>query len=88
MYASAALHVVMYFWQDVTNESLWTLEKDHALHFPLLCINVFGVLYLLTSTFAIDHFELFGVLQGTAINIYDYLGLSIVNDAFTIRVHY
>lgn len=84
-YSSLALHLTMNEWQPISGNDLWTIENP-SLHSLLFCINVFGVVFVLTSTFAIDHFGLFGITQGTGFNIYKKLGIEI--DGFSTRAHY
>jgi protein-S-isoprenylcysteine O-methyltransferase Ste14 len=45
------------------------------------------MLFVVTATFAIDHFELFGIKQGTGLDIYGKLGISTANK-FSTRLHY
>ena len=46
-----------------------------------------GCFWFLTSTFALDHCNLFGLTQGLGIDIYDKLGFGIGNE-FKTRLHY
>ena len=46
-----------------------------------------GITWLLTSTFAIDHMDLFGVKQSTGIDIYKMLGFGLDGE-FVIRAHF
>lgn len=48
------------------------------------CIFIFGYLFLLSSTFAIDHFELFGLRQGLKMGNF----LRFVPDGFVTQAHY
>ena len=46
-----------------------------------------GSLWLVTSTFAIDHGDLFGITQGTGFDIYKKLGIG-TNGNFVSRLHF
>ena len=50
----------------------------------ILCIWIFGYVFLLTSTFAIDHFELFGLRQGLKMGQF----LRFAPDGFVTIAHY
>jgi len=47
-----------------------------------------GFLWLLSSTFALDHFSLFGITQGTGFNMMEKLGCGLKEKELCIRLHY
>ena len=50
---------------------------------------LFGLIFLFTATFALDHFTLFGLSQGLGIDINKALGLQInSNSPISTRLHY
>jgi len=59
MLAGALMVLAMWLWQPLET-SLWSIETP-ALRWALLGGCAFGWCYLLAATFAIDHFELFGL---------------------------
>lgn len=87
LYTNLSLHLVMYMWQDIPGAVFWKIDTDDTLYSILVGLNIFGILFVLTSTFAIDHFDLFGIVQGTGMDIYKMLGISS-NGEFTNRLHY
>lgn len=56
-----ALGPVVMLWQPMT-ATIWRVD-DPVLSWGLIGLAVFGWTYLFASTFAIDHFELFGLRQ-------------------------
>ena len=69
--SAGLLHLILHFWQPIT-DSIWDVSGDYEI--VLIAAYLFGYLWLLTSTFAIDHFELFGLRQslnmGTFLQLY------------------
>jgi len=47
----------------------------------------FGYLFLLTSTFALDHFELFGITQSSGFSVYEAIGIGL-GGKMARRLHY
>lgn len=80
--SALCLHILMYFWQPISDKVLWNAPPKVALGIYFL-----GWFWLVTSTFAIDHFELFGLKQGLGVDIYGKLGFG-VGDGLVERLHY
>ena len=59
-------------------------QAPDAFRMIILFIWIFGYGFLLTSTFAIDHFELFGLRQGLKMGKF----LRFVPDGFVTIAHY
>ena len=70
------LHLILHFWQPIT-ESIWDVSGIRDSEITLLVIYLIGYLWLLTSTFSIDHFELFGLRQ--SLNMGTFLQLHTSN---------
>jgi protein-S-isoprenylcysteine O-methyltransferase Ste14 len=64
--ASLALILVMWQWQPIP-QVVWQVT-DPTVAMGLLGLSVFGFLFVVTSTFLINHFELFGLYQ-VALNL-------------------
>lgn len=86
--SSASLHALMRFWQPVymSEAPLWDFSKDKTWGKVFIGAYMSGVLFLLTATFAFDHFSLFGITQGTKVDIYKKLGFPLTG--FSTRLHY
>ena len=52
---------ILYFWPENANV-VWSVEKG-ALYTAIWCFGIFGWAYLFIASFAINHFELFGLEQ-------------------------
>ena len=69
--SSGLLHLLLHYWQSITIP-IWKLSNYNI--GAMLIIYLLGYLWLLSSTFAIDHFELFGLRQslqmGTFLQLY------------------
>lgn len=84
--ATACLHFVMLNWQPIRGEPLWILTTHQWFYWPLIIQNGMGVLYLLTATFAIDHFELVGIKQAWGVDPYKSWGIE--TGGLITRLHY
>jgi hypothetical protein len=89
--STIAIHLICKYWAPINfgfEKPLWAFEDGSLLHRLLLGTNGFGFLWTLTSTFAIDHMELFGVSQGTGTNLYKALGIAGDSERLITRCHY
>lgn len=78
--STVALNLIIVYWQPVwVDIVLWEVPA-------LIYVYLVAFLWTLTATFAIDHFELFGVVQTTGFDAMDKLGLKA--SGFTRRLHY
>ena len=81
--SAACLHLLIAYWQPVFETTLWSFSNPTI---PLIGYGL-GWFWLVTSTFAIDHFELFGVKQALGIDLYSMVGLQ-PGDGMVERLHY
>ena len=79
---AAALLPLLAFWQPLP-QSIWSVEAQWA-QFSLYGVAAFGWAYLFASSFAIDHFELFGLKQVW----HDFRGTEPRESAFSERWMY
>lgn len=87
--SSAALHLLLRYWQPVWADiEIWNFLDIGALNVIILILYLLGVLWFVSSTFAFDHFELFGVKQGTGFDIMKRFGWNLEEGAFSKRLHY
>jgi len=81
------LHLVHALWQPLIGDTVWNLTG--AGKTATLAGYAFGLFWLLSSTFALDHFELFGLKQGFNFDFYGALGLTGSSHAgLKARLHY
>lgn len=83
--AALFLHVLMHFWQPFDGTSLYPFGGAAAT--LVLCVYFAAWLWLVSSTFAIDHFELTGLKQGLGIDVYTMIGIN-ADEALVERFHY
>ena len=84
--SALSLAFKMYAWRNIAgSHDLWnTMNTNGLLYTPnqivtitLVSLYLLGVLVLLSSTFALDHFHLFGLSQGLGVDINTKLGLAM-----------
>ena len=88
--STALVHCQMHFWQNFApGWVLWDFSGT-PLATALLVLFVVGFLFLLSSTFALDHFHLFGLTQGCGVDINSAVGLAprIDKHGMATRAHY
>ncbi|KAL3907004.1 MAG: hypothetical protein SGILL_009048, partial [Bacillariaceae sp.] len=70
------LQMIQHFWLDVEGWSVWDFSSSdpRVIEF-VLSLFWFGSAFLLSATFALDHFHLFGLSQGFGMDINKALGL-------------
>lgn len=72
--SAALLHTQMYNWKNFEAPIVWDLSG--LFEKPLWILFVFGFLFLVSASFALDHFHLFGLSQGMGVNINKKVGLA------------
>jgi protein-S-isoprenylcysteine O-methyltransferase Ste14 len=83
--SSALLHLIIKYWQPMDGATVWDFSDDPRIP---LAVYAFGWLWLVTATFALDHFDLFGLTSGFGIDFMARLGHSIPKNKMTERAHY
>jgi len=86
-WTAITLHVICAFWQTLNPTKVWDVKG------PVLYLTyAFGTVFMLTSTFAIDHFHLFGLTQSIGIDfnayILKFLGVRVEDGKLTKFLHY
>lgn len=69
--AAAFMHLLFHFWQPLDGV-IYSLSSPY--NFVLLGLYFFGVLFALISTFALEHFELFGLRQSLGVDVMGLVG--------------
>uniref|UniRef100_A0A7S3YMF5 Nuclear envelope membrane protein n=1 Tax=Lotharella globosa TaxID=91324 RepID=A0A7S3YMF5_9EUKA len=86
---TATLQAHMHFWQSFDASPIWDAQGTSVE--PLIAgFFLFGFLFLLSATFALDHFNLFGLSQGIGLDINKALGLNGAENGsgMVVRLHY
>jgi len=95
--SAACLHLLIKFWQPLDARTLWDFKQTGSsggsigvcsLHSASLAVYAFGWVWLVTSTFALDHLELFGLKDGFGVDIMRYLGVGLEDGKLVERAHY
>jgi len=85
--SAACLHLLIKFWQPVDDTVLWDFSAGPC-HDALLAGYVLGWVWLVTTTFSLDHFELFGLKDGLGIDFMGKLGYGNADGKLVERAHY
>jgi hypothetical protein len=89
--SSALLHIQMIFWQNFEGGAIWDVSANEPLSAAIVAIFFGGFFWLLSSTFALDHFELCGLTQAFGIDFNKVIGLSPASSnvaGLVVRWHY
>jgi protein-S-isoprenylcysteine O-methyltransferase Ste14 len=70
------LIILMANWRNFKAPTLWDTTKVEWLSGLLTGLYMFGVLFLFTASFALDHFSLFGLSQGFGMDLNQMVGLA------------
>ena len=70
------LHMIQHCWVDVQGWNVWDVSSFPRVANFLITGYWLGSLYLLTATFALDHFHLHGLSQGFGFDINEAVGLA------------
>ena len=82
--ADVCLHLVIAAWQPLMDGKM-VYKTDSPTLYALYGV---GLAWILTSTFALDHFRLFGITQATGFDIMGALNFAPVEGGFVKRLHY
>lgn len=72
--SAALLHTQMHYWKNFDSPIVW--DVTHFVQKPIWILFGAGCLFMVTSSFALDHFHLFGLSQGMGFNINKSVGLA------------
>ena len=87
--AQLMLHIQMMYWKPF-GETIYDV-RGTPLGSALLALSTLGFVFILTSSFALDHFHLFGLSQGFGVDINKMVGLTPSDQSeggFSTRWHY
>ena len=70
------LHMIQHFWVEMKGWNIWDASSSPEVSNFILATFWFGAAFLLSATFALDHFHLFGLSQGFGVDINKALGLA------------
>ena len=82
--SAASLHLLLKFWQPLDETKLWEMSDPR---FALAGYSI-GWLWLVTSTFALDHTELFGLKDAFGVDFMGIVGLGLEDGRLAERAHY
>mmetsp|Transcript_6107 Transcript_6107/g.10549 ORF Transcript_6107/g.10549 Transcript_6107/m.10549 type:complete len:297 (+) Transcript_6107:104-994(+) len=86
------LHMMQHYWKEVGEDwTVWTVSRFPLISNVILATYWFGAAFLLSATFALDHFHLFGLSQGFGFDINKLLGLAATikkTSGISTRWHY
>lgn len=92
--SSALLHLQLAAWRDFGGaHALWDMRDDAVLCGAIMACFLAGLLFLLTASFALDHFHLLGLSQGLGVDVNAALGFAgkapaAAAGGLSIRWHY
>ena len=92
--SSALLHLQLAAWRDFGGaHPLWDARGDAVLCGAIMACFAAGLLFLLTASFALDHFHLLGLSQGLGVDVNAALGFAgkapaAAAGGLSIRWHY
>ena len=74
--SALAMHAQMHAWVPMNTAYLWAASPMSGAWYLLMAGFAAGILVLLTSTFALDHFALFGLSQCMGVDLNEAIGLA------------
>jgi protein-S-isoprenylcysteine O-methyltransferase Ste14 len=88
--STVLLHMQMAMWKNFDGPTLWDFSADTNVSNIIYAFFACGLLFQLTSTFALDHFRLFGLSQAFGVDINAKFGLApaATKGGVTVRAHY
>jgi F0F1-type ATP synthase membrane subunit c/vacuolar-type H+-ATPase subunit K len=93
--SSACLHLLLKYWQPIDDAALWGdagavagAGVARAAVIVPLAVYAAGWLWLVTATFALDHFELFGLKDGLGVDFMANIGYGVADGTLVERGHY
>jgi protein-S-isoprenylcysteine O-methyltransferase Ste14 len=87
--STVLLHLQMALWKNFDGPTLWDFSANTTMSAITYALFACGLLWQLTSTFALDHFQLFGLTQAFGVDINAMLGLApTFTRGVVVRAHY
>lgn len=84
--ATLLLHLLLAQWRTIDGDNVWDVSDTSAAPW-LVGVYMFGFLWLVSATLALDHFELFGLSQSFGFDINKAIGLG-QGEGVSNRAHY
>lgn len=82
------LHMMQHCWVDAVDSMVfWDYTDSPPMTNALLAVFWFGTAFVLSATFALDHFHLFGLSQGFGMDINRMVGLAAQEDTSSQQVN-
>lgn len=87
--STVLLHMQMAMWKNFDGPTLWDFSADTNVSNIIYAFSACGLLFMMTATFALDHFRLGGLSQAFGVDISAKLGLApAATNGVTVRAHY
>ena len=84
MQTELCLILLLTSYRNFDGPTIWDATASTLISNSMVALQMFGAAFLVTATFALDHFELFGLSQGFGIDFNQMVGLAPAHKAKTV----